>query len=96
MSKHTPTPWILRFRHHDANEHHVDVRAFAGTYEVGALSGMSRANRVHVIKCVNSHDKLVEALQRAVSIIEDLPYPSNHPASDFEALLENMRMEYTL
>ena len=35
----------------------------------------------------NLHDELVEALERAVSVIEDLPYPQNHPVEEMRLVL---------
>lgn len=35
-------------------------------------------------------NELLTALKRAVSIIEDLPYPENHAAKDFEELINKV------
>jgi hypothetical protein len=43
-----------------------------------------------LINRVNAHDELVAALRRAVSIIEDLPFPENLPARDLERLLSKL------
>lgn len=63
MTKHTPTPWF-------ANRHYVtDKRTFAieaSGMRVGEtpnfiIDADNEANAVHIVKCVNAHDALVEA-----------------------------------
>ena len=40
------------------------------------------------VHAVNILPELVEALERATGIIEDLQYPADYPAKDFRALLK--------
>lgn len=75
-TKHTPTPWRL-YRRRTATKI-VENDNFGNV-----LEGMnSRENYEHIVKCVNSHDKLIEALRSAVDALEcfgceDVPYYDN-------------------
>jgi hypothetical protein len=78
-TKHTPGPWI-----HDTRGYpHPDVRAASGrkiacTWGVNnqpktkeayeAQKQIARANADHIVKCVNAHDELTEALRLGFSI----------------------------
>lgn len=46
-----------------------------------------RANAVLLTHAVNTLSKLEEALDRAVSIIEDIPYPGDYAAKELRSIL---------
>lgn len=68
MSKHTPTPWAVIV---DGYVDDLDGIAIADcaictnkrSYEE------HKANAAHIVKCVNLHNELVEALERALSTV---------------------------
>lgn len=64
-TKHTPTPW-----HMQKDSVHVygkDGGMVANT--ITACSGNNeRENAAHIVKCVNMHDELVEALKQAYAV----------------------------
>lgn len=65
MSKHTPTPWESQnnviFGDVDNPEHDGDS-PYIGKLE-GQLEDDNKANAAHIVKCVNVHDELLEALK---------------------------------
>ena len=67
--KHTPTPWIIEHGH---MQQHTDIRYWQITDGQDAICNNqfcfardSEANAAHIVKCVNMHDELVEALKLA-------------------------------
>lgn len=81
MNKHTPTPWYTWFE--EKNEFH-NGRAYIAQAEGapftrhysdvastvnGELPEIQKANAAHIVRCVNSNDALVKALQEARSWI---------------------------
>lgn len=61
MIKHTPTPWII-FRRPDTNYISID----SGDGRVCRIYmhyANQEANAEHIVKCVNVHEELVEALK---------------------------------
>lgn len=75
MSNHTPTPWK------DPNV--IDNEGFhAIVTTIGKIicTVFQKENAAHIIKCVNMHDELVEALQYALKQVEDCcPNLTNTP-----------------
>ena len=64
---HTPTPWEIVSRLVGPL---VIVSGDAEIAHVGADSfELARANAVHIVKCVNMHDKLVEAFELLIDNI---------------------------
>lgn len=67
--KHTPTPWIATTfvdnRPHGSDHHTFKITPQRGPY--GTLFGPDAA---HIVKCVNMHDELVEALNMARLFID--------------------------
>lgn len=70
--KHTPTPWTFKQdpKTGDCGITAVGVGILAETYaEIRRAheyaTGESHANAAHIVKCVNMHDELVEALEIA-------------------------------
>ena len=62
-TKHTPTPWIINPQHTGG--------IFASFGE--RIGECGQANAEFIVKAVNSHDALVEALKEAVRIFERFP-----------------------
>lgn len=69
--KHTPTPWkavsnesywtIVPENRRDDSPYQIgDV---CSSYPYNKDQGLQQANAAHIVKCVNLHDELVEALQ---------------------------------
>jgi len=86
MSKHTPTPWKIGYgdgifgdvaswsAHMDDVEcHEIVIRSGREAVAIiyyGDTDGPSEANARHIVKAVNYHDRLTEALRNAVRIME--------------------------
>jgi len=85
MSKHTPTPWTLGrtskrsqtvyidAMHQDPDLKHMDWRdmiACAGCYDLPD-NGIEKAeaNARHIVKAVNYHERLVEALREVTAVL---------------------------
>lgn len=76
MSKHTPTPWGIGpygevFQ--DKGEFYglrdrVELTGFSLT--TGAANPEAVANTEHIVRCVNSHDALVQALRDTLDFYE--------------------------
>lgn len=69
-SKHMPTPWTISYE----NSERLTIEDPNG--QSIALSNMHRengdtdeANMLHIVHCVNQHDKLVEALKACENVI---------------------------
>jgi hypothetical protein len=97
VMKHTPTPWEVNpelpglIIGDDGTE--VVAATTRGAFEYGTQEAPNlkqKTDAEHIVKCANTHDELVAALRRAVSIIEDLPFPENLPARDLERLLAKL------
>lgn len=73
MTNHTPTPWFTKQAHLNYGAwvlmHHVD----GGTKRVDMNKGggFSEQDAAHIVRCVNSHDELVSALERLVETERD-------------------------
>ena len=59
MSKHTPTPWKVN----RLADGHIDIDGI-GQNALAHLQTNQEANAAHIVKCVNAHDALREALER--------------------------------
>ena len=92
MPEHTKTPWAIDPK---ADMHIVAAgRGVASTggpgnnHEEDGGYGENRANAQHIVRCVNSHDALVEALEtlrnRYVSLIESGDCGHWEPRTDEE------------
>lgn len=61
MIGQTPTPWKI---YDDADPHHVRIMGrFADTGNAHVADILSPANAAFIVKAVNNHDALVEALR---------------------------------
>lgn len=57
-TKHTPTPWHNKYYYiYDENGNDIADSISSKSF------GLSEANAAHIVKCVNMHDELVEALK---------------------------------
>lgn len=74
-TKHTPTPWNA-----EHNDHYWTIvpesRSENDPYQIGDVcssypgemnQGLQQANARHIVKCVNMHDELVEALKNIIA-----------------------------
>jgi hypothetical protein len=73
--KHTPTPWIIEHGH---MQQHTDIRYWQITDGQDAICNNqfcyahdSEAKAAHIVKCVNMHDELVGALERAIVYMKE-------------------------
>lgn len=64
--KHTPTPWATS--EGGSKPYHSQL-FFAGKYKEQYVGEVLTKNAQHIVKCVNVHDELVEALKRIHSYI---------------------------
>ena len=60
MNKHTPTPWQANKSQVEANSSLVEIRGPNDAYSV--TRDVSAANATFIIKAVNHHEELTEAL----------------------------------
>jgi hypothetical protein len=71
--KHTPAPWVLRESTVDVYDGYMLI---VGDFGIIAKIGGNRekseikANAEHIVKCVNMHDELVDALEDLVQEIK--------------------------
>lgn len=66
-TNHTPTPWHVASDGLTIKECCDSDRAFPFTVaKVDDVSRTDRANASHIVRCVNSHDALVAALENLV------------------------------
>lgn len=66
MAEHTPTPWMLSLFHPRLVNGGPDCREIAKTsFGYDSEMAESSANAAHIVKCVNSHDALVQMLKEA-------------------------------
>lgn len=80
MSDHTPGPWAVTGRDSPAG---ADLAIIAdGVGEIGYASTrfvgcvVAEANAAHIVRCVNAHDDMLEALEAVEAMLDD---PGNHP-----------------
>lgn len=89
--KHTHTPWLLGGKDGDGtgadgfiycdNKMGSAVAATSGEadFNYGTLPREEEiANAAHIVKCVNLHDELVEALAGMVECVNDLGFGTYH------------------
>lgn len=67
---HTPTPWHVGMKP-GPMLYAEDGAQVADLRSPSSLSEESRANAQHIVRCVNSHDALVEALESARLLLEE-------------------------
>lgn len=72
MNKHTPTPWALNTDdipptiYAEVNQHCIAILDdSSGAYKFDDVA-TCEANAEHIVRCVNSHDALVKALQECL------------------------------
>ena len=65
--KHTPTPWVAI----DEYIYSQDRFEIGTTTTSGFDYGTDDANAAHIVKCVNMHDELVEALKEINDLNEN-------------------------
>ena len=63
--KHTPTPWVLGPNGLDIRDGKHEDKIVTVDYVDHIASEQQEANAAHIVKCVNAHDGLVEALRLA-------------------------------
>lgn len=67
MSKHTPTPWNAEELQSPERGHRISIHnANTGDYVAQvnfAADPQAKANAAHIVRCVNLHDALVDALK---------------------------------
>lgn len=99
MSEHTPTPWAV------ASNDRAIIREVPGMadgydhYMVGVLSshsvighGEARANAAFIIKAVNNHQRMAEALQNLMGVYDTPLSRRRFPPDEFmKAALDNAR-----
>lgn len=66
MSAHTPTPWF-----HETRRTLARIQGTAAPGERLVASGVSPEDAEHIVRCVNAHDELVEALRKIVDVEDD-------------------------
>jgi len=70
MKKHTETPWHYQ-EGADVYTHIIRTEDDRIVISLRQDSkGQSEADARHIVRCVNSHDALVEALQRQTTLME--------------------------
>lgn len=66
---HTPTPWRY-FKQGDGTRFHLTARTSdkpGNSFDdFGQIDIQHEANAAHIVRCVNAHDQLIEALQALV------------------------------
>lgn len=82
-TKHTPTPWRVEadttLIWGDCNPDDNSTRGMgypiakcninpSGNWSTGPYADEGAANAAHIVKCVNLHDELVEALKQAYAV----------------------------
>lgn len=73
IEKITPTPWkVIGLRHiHVADESIVAPIAICEDVTARMKSGECYANAAHIVKCVNLHDELVDAVEYYCSVMRE-------------------------
>ena len=93
MSEHTPPPWSIedlepygRVTERHDNGACGDPECCGGYSE---WSEITRPNAAYIVRCVNSHEQLVRALENAVSIMDVfIAHAPESPAlADIKAVL---------
>ena len=89
-NKHTPAPWVTTFEEGTPFFHGVyqlDKNGFEGeavTYVTDSTNHQrAQANAEHIVKCVNLHDELLEALEHARDCL-----PANCHPDDLSLITE--------
>lgn len=80
-TKHTPGPWALDEYKSVVDEKGQTVLAngFSMVMSYGEDQKVAKANAAHIVKCVNMHDELVEALKLADGFLANKGYPADDP-----------------
>lgn len=80
--KHTPTPWVLASPYRVAGDcSHTGMHG-AFSFPVAECKGsneVAAANAAHIVRAVNSHDKLVAALRFVEATLASVAVPSGCP-----------------
>lgn len=83
-TEHSPTPWVLGFDYHRTLIRTGDAstgRRVATTFITGDASAkVNVANAAFIVRAVNSHDALVEALEAALAWIDAVPTDAQLPS----------------
>ena len=71
MSNHTPTPWIR----YGGGKRRWSVGRAGGGYCICQMTqnDEAAANAAHVVRCVNSHDDLLAACEKAYAALGKVP-----------------------
>jgi len=70
--EHTPTPWynIANDIYHESEYGSDPIASVCGECSFN----QDQANAAHIVKCVNMHDELVEALEDAIQLLQMAGY----------------------
>lgn len=70
--EHTPTPWFIDEYKSVVDEkgQTISANGFSLVMSYGDNQKFARANAAHIVKCVNMHDELVEALKKCGMLLE--------------------------
>ena len=92
---HTPKPWVIGKTR--ANDNQIEIVWESGTKfynkktvvcSVSPLShytqGNQEANAKHIVKCVNSHDALIEACKGAMGAIQRILDKHDPDSTEYE------------
>ena len=69
-NKHTPAPWAITPKGNLVKQSLPEYPT-SGTYLGVNINDMTDIDANHIVKCVNSHDELLEALELCVMTIEN-------------------------
>ncbi len=93
MNKHTPTPWALNTDdipptiYAEVNQHCIAILDdSSGAYKFDDVA-TCEANATHIVRCVNSHEALVKALEELTATID-----AGRKSADYVALQEHRVM----
>lgn len=88
-TKHTPTPWV----HKDGEVYEENDFKIFDAYNSDFLYEEDKANAAHIVKCVNMHDELVEALRDLLTFVVTVEYEESPIVAFAEAVLAKARGE---
>lgn len=96
-TQHTPTPWRY-FKQGDSTRFHITAtpKGSPGSRftDFATVDISHEADAAHIVRCVNSHDALVEALERlmrswlAMHNSKSCEYSGDHPIAIARAALQ--------
>ena len=90
--KHTPTPWnhvwqtATDYSHDIVYAHEPEATVVATCGQQACDDGLTAANAEHIVRAVNAHAALVEALEAALPVLNHITRPMVQPEAEAEAL----------